>query len=801
MSTRVVSSWVVFMDKEVGGYTASLAKSRWAYVSGILVTMLMAVVYVIFFTRLEYSIFDRPIGRGHQFFRLFLNDIEDVYLLSLGGGTLFLWVFVYLCDVQMWEKNFYYLRVLVFCLVTLGSLASLLLVSGSVLFAPFFVYILVFIGVLSFVKKLLFSDVHKLIYIQSIIFGSVVSSAAVLFLFLHSIFLSGTYSGVTEVEYHQLLECDEPNETEFSFQNLISNSTLLQRFEDSGLTLPECEEALLVWASPGVFVCGLISLSGVLWILYRAERRRIETRKAVGLEPIEQFFVYFIAVSSVTLWFSLSLANATTAIDGTIFSIVGLIYFTMIITTLTVFRLKYIRSQFRNSAVGKKVLGFLNSDWGRAAALLAFIPFIVFFLCLDLVKQILRKTLAKSYFSITYRDTLFTRGVSRRLYNASKWNFGSVIPKAHLLSLIAFFLLVGVSKFVILIFSSIRTGLLNYSLGVASIALMTLGYLIHLAPIGRSPVVPTYIIAGMTLPSVAEQEGSMSLGNAILLTVGLCFFVKISSRALQFWIGKRFGKKRLRLRLVCKVNTPQMKGAHIMLTQGGNTMKKVLLLGGAPDFAMGTFTGIKGHDFKTTLLLTLPSIVRVVPCILLGVVFVKVGEEPENGLYSFLSVITIIGVCGALFVPVIMQIQIKNKAAEEFKAIIEVQEVDGEVAEVEELKKKVDKKFLERTEWKKMSCLFKILHLVSLLILSFTQYLFNLMEDVLFVTFDVTDNIADTLDGSPLKIVKEPGWVVLGLFLLAVFYMQLYKRVNKRVAKRLVLRETDQPKVSVPPTV
>lgn len=491
----------------------------------------------------------------------------------------------------------------------------------------------------------------------------------------------------------------------------------------------------------------------------------------------------------MTLWFALSLANATTVIDGTIFSIVGLIYFTMLVTTVTVFKWKYIKSQFRNSGVGKKVMKFFNSDWGRGAALLAGSPFLVFFLLIDFIKQMGRKTCGKKYFSIIYRETVFTRGVTKALVSATHWDFGSVIPKAHLLCLIAFFLLIGVSKFVILFFSSVRTALIDQEFSVAILVMLLIGYIFHMAPLGRSPVVPTYILSGMVIPSVAERRGTMSYGAGLCFTVLICMFVKMTSRVAQYYVGKRYGQKRMRLKRVCQINSPQMKGAHIVLTQRGNLKKKMILLGGAPDFAMGTFTGIKGHNLYTTLALSFPSIVRVVPCILLGAIFVKSGEEPDNNLFAFLTVIAIIGVCGALFVPVIMQILIKNQAAEEFKAIIENQGTDAALAEVEAKNKRIHEKFVEITSWKHMSKPFKILHILSLLVLSFTQYLFNMLESTLFVTFDVTDDINVALDGNPLKIVKEPGWVVLGSFLGAVFYMVLYKKVNKRVAKNLLERE------------
>jgi hypothetical protein len=69
--------------------------------------------------------------------------------------------------------------------------------------------------------------------------------------------------------------------------------------------------------------------------------------------------------------------------------------------------------------------------------------------------------------------------------------------------------------------------------------------------------------------------------------------------------------------------------------------------------------------------------------------------------------------------------------------------------------------------------------------MSLSCYIFFLQGENCFVTFELTDSIAEKLDGNALNLVKPLGWVGIGLFVAASVLLKVYYVITARITNKV----------------
>mmetsp|Transcript_12454 Transcript_12454/g.14314 ORF Transcript_12454/g.14314 Transcript_12454/m.14314 type:complete len:813 (+) Transcript_12454:168-2606(+) len=774
-------SWVEKLENEY--YGASPQKTVFAMVSGFAMVCAFTVLYLALFTRMDTTFFSGTfVGYGDVVF----IGLKGKYELGVycGAGACFGFVILYVLDIYNWKGTIQGPLgkfLLMCCLV--AFFVAVLLVADSYHSAPLIAFMLLSTSSVAFVKRSLFPDVNKLAWIKAVSGGLFFCSIGVGLVWVLWVYYEEKYWDTeVKIEYYDLLECENiyPNAT---FQELLVNETLLEGFISDGEPFTDCDAAYVVWAAPLIYFGITIALAITSVFVLRAERKRIESKAAVEVEPMAQVFVTLILLTVFGMWVAASIASATSAVSDTILSMSLLSLVTMVGIAAGVFGLSYVRSQVKKTSMGKKAYEFGTSDWGKAFVTVLLGPLLVAFLGLDMITQFIRKHtgLGKTIIDEEEMTSVFTKGTRRRLIEMSQWEFGSVCTKGLIWGMFFFTVSVGVARIVLVFLSWLREELVTVPVSSTVGIIIAVGIIMFLLP--PVPGVPVYITIGIVLVSKMEEEFGfvLSIFLGILLSLGL----KIAAIFMQQKIiGEMFGAKSVTIRSMVGINSVEIRAIRRALMEPRPSFGKVAILIGAPDWPISVLTGIMRLPYFKMAFYSLPVVFLIAPCVISGALLVKASAE--GGIYDSLNslfvTVTVVVQSGSMVVAAQTIAKYSVKYAEQLRA----EDPDVEVLELE--KKKEHKVALskELASWKNLNTAFRCAHVVSVLLMTATCWMFQLIGSSLFVTFDITDSIDEDLDGNVANLVQPAGrYVLLAFFCAAMWYFVFRIILSRRVKAKL----------------
>lgn len=807
-----LSAWVVDLERQHEGYTAGRWKTYCSMASGALLLAALMLIYLFAYCRIETELFREGgfIGYGDIVFttlvatgqedrNLELATLSTGYVIS--GVTIFLLSFIYIFDVSYWHEAGTCLGIIgkIILFVTVGfSFVTAMLLTNEFPAAPFMAFTVFTIGAIFAVKMALFPNVQKLYYHLSLTIAVSITGAVMMFFSFYSIVIEGNYfDNRIQVFYHQLLDC--PDTATLTFEQLLALEDVDLDLFFVNDTIAECDEAFLVFAAPGIYSIGSIIFAGVLIFLYRAEKKRIRSKKAVGVEPLAQLFITVMLLSFLGIWVAASVSSATQGLGDAILTMSFVALILMIGLAVAVFGLKYLNSQVKKTSIGKKAFEFIASDWGKGLFVVTSLPLLMAFLVVDFVKQLIRRTtpLGKNLSQKEQeRKGYFTLPVAKFLEFAWKWEFSSVIMKAIVWGIGYFVFSVGVTRVTLVFLSFLREVVNELSLLETSGILVGVGMIMFLLP--PVPGVPVYVTAGVLLPTLAEAEG-FSFTVGILMAIGLSLLMKLLALIMQQkLIGELCGSKSVTVRYNVGINSVELRAMKRVLQKKGFSFGKIAILCGGPDWPTSVLTGIMRLNVFEMLLGTLPVVFLIAPCSVSGAMLVKAGIEGDDSIFAAIETVS-------LFLTVVVQsgamlaaAQVLASAAVKYEDEIKAEEPDLEVKELEDRSREKNMNYKVVTAWDNLSVTWKVLHSVNLALMIIASYAFNFFGSVLFVTFDIVDSIDEDLSGNAFFVVTELGWVFIGVFFIPVVYYFVFSNVFKnRKPTPEMLRLVEENKVIV----
>jgi hypothetical protein len=337
-----------------------------------------------------------------------------------------------------------------------------------------------------------------------------------------------------------------------------------------------------------------------------------------------------------------------------------------------------------------------------------------------------------------------------------------------------------VTKFTYLFLAWLREYISEWSILSVTGVMTVVGLTLFLLP--PVPGVPIYFMSGLMLVKVCEV--SMGLGGAIAYCIALGVFLKLVACSLQQkMIGGIFGKK-VAIRQMVGVNSVMIRTMKVILSKPGLSMDKCAILVGGPDWPTSVLCGIMGLDLLPILVGTLPVISLITPTVLSGVLVYLSGPPHSYAWASTVGTVCISVTGMAQSGSLIMATFYLEKAMVEEKEAIALIPVDEEVVKADEEAVKKGVIYHDLTKWAVLPKWIKFNLLTALVGMTISCYLCMIFTDSCFEVFEMSDTIAEALNGDAMSLFKPGGWLAIGLFVFGTLQLIVFNSyANGLVAK------------------
>ena len=400
------------------------------------------------------------------------------------------------------------------------------------------------------------------------------------------------------------------------------------------------DAAFLWWFFPLVIAMALVFSSAACSFLSRTLAKEGDSGAEAGAIRL---FLVVVALVAVGLYFAASIAGAgmglgDLVVDGVLFLLASAIV--MVGITLGWERFMHAISEQPWVRRARAYLEVMN-EWCIALALCVGMLPILAYLLASWLKQQTRKARRARRLQASGRagDSSgggpLTAEATAWLRQLSSLPWGSLCAKASLVNLAYLTLSIIVAKAVVVFLSALTFGLSHVPVVSVLLIFLVVGITMFLIPV--IPGVPVYICAGVLIPSALMTEAeradtssaaaptSFWLGLLLACIIGaLLKFVAIVLQ--QEVIGKKLGRH-ITVRATVQINSTFIRAARLVLTQPGCTFGKTMILCGGPDWPTSVLTGILNLPVGKMLVGSLPVVIIIVPCCVLGA-SLSMGKRP-----------------------------------------------------------------------------------------------------------------------------------------------------------------------------
>lgn len=762
--------------------------------AGTVLQYLLIYMFVIASSALFLVLFSAlPYGYGDVIYRALADNYE--YCLYVFGAAGSLSVMLYISDARFWTGWWHVLRNVLFSVALAGYCVAVLLATKAFVVAPIGLFLFGSPVVFMVLKRTCFKHMDLVAYLTAVRHGLLVVFVGSLGIWMAWLIVNESYWDVdTKLDFYERMQCNttiigffEPESQTAEGQLLeLANLNLTDvELEVLNSLLVDCTSGFILWLLPFIQSLWAFVFAGVIFFVVRTlQRARNAKDQRAALDPLAQFFLMFIGLGLLGMWAAAGIAGTEMDLTNII---LGLAFLAMIISGLLIvatFGWADVMDGMGRTPLGSRMLAVLGSDWIRAFMLMLASPFFLGYLCLSVLTQTSRK-----YFRCTKaiddeeRKYFFTANASRFLRRVLAWNWSSVLVKTLWVGVIFFTIVVGVTRLTTLFLSWLNQVLLPVSLIVTTVSFVAVGITMFLLP--PVPGVPVYVAGGVILVSSARD--SLGFYGAILLTLAVCFGLKLSAIAIQQkLIGERYGSKRVYIRKLIGVNSIETRAIRDILMQPGLNVAKVSILCGGPDWPTSVTTGILRLPLSSMIIGSLPVFFLITPCVLAGAFLLRANE---GGIWESVSTLTLAFAFVVQSGAMLAAIHFIAKTVVDKEDELRNLPPDEEVLELERASHHRTQLRRAVSHWRNLDIVNKVLLVIASLSMTASCYLFQLFGSSCFVLFEVDDSIDDVLGGDALNLVKDLGWIALGLFLYPCFYLFLF---NKYIGRLVSIVDKDE---------
>jgi len=685
---------------------------------------------------------------------------------SLGVG-----VFMYVSDVWYWNEGIWRLLRGLMVFIMIGGLAvAALLATREYPVAPIGLFLFGAPFVLVLFRRRFFGRVDILAFVRTLEFALWLLFGLSLAAWVSWLAVADYWWNIrVKVLFYEKMNCEVAlNRTIFTDEVLEQIDEETEVVLDNQIT--GCTSGFLLWILPLVLAMWACLFASVLFFMVRTlEQVRTADSASRAMDPLVQAFVMFVALGFLGIYAASGIAGAEMELTNVILALALLAGILTGVLAVAVFGWERIAAGLRETPLGQRFLQFVDSDWVRSFELLLLtIPFAVY-VFLSFFTQISRK-----YFRCTKtletneKRYMFTAHATKVMKDVWRWRWSSVLAKSIYVGIFIFIFVVGVARVATVFLSWLNEALLTISLVTSTAIFWVVGIIMFLLP--PVPGVPVYVAGGLILVSAARP--SMGFWGANAFTIAICTSLKFTAIVCQQKVfGEYLASSRVSIRSLVAVNSIEVRAIRDILSKPGLSIPKVTILCGGPDWPTSVMTGILRLPLRSMLIGSTPIVFLIAPCVFAGATLLR---KNESTFWSSVSTMTLllaaVAQAGAMLAAVHFIAKTVTVKEDELRAM----PPDEEVLELElrtERKRAVRKAI---GAWNRIGRINQFLLASAALSMAVSVYVFLLLGDMCFETFDVDSSIEEDLGGDPLNIVKELGVIALGLFCWPTVFIIFY---------------------------
>jgi len=725
---------------------------------------------------------DLPLGQGSRVYDE-LSAYYEWWISVLILSSVFFVVLLVL-DVRNWKGRWRYVSyflggigVFAFCLVVL-------LATKEFVVAPVGLFLLGTPFVLMLIKQTVFANMDLIDFLNTMRLSLAFLFAFSLVSWLSWIVIDENWWDLpTKFELYNKMKCNETsvalinNLTADELENLaITDPDLYEAADD---VLVGCTSAFVLWIIPFVLALWSFVFAAMLHFLVNTIRRARQAGGATNaMDPVAQAMLMFISLGLFGLWAAAGIAGAEMSLTNVVLAMSFLAMILTGVVVVAVFGTSVIQEGMRETPLGNRMISMMDSDWVKAINTIMVLPLFLIYLAFSTITQASRKMLSCTK-DVKEEDKhlIVSSRASRYLDIIRSWNWSAVLVKVHYLCIFFFVVSVGVVRVTSLFLSWLNEELAAVNLGITVVVFLTVGVVMFLNP--AIPGVPVYVSGGIILVSSAQD--AMGFWPAVLFTVGVCFFLKMSAIVIQQKIiGETFASKRVWIRRLVGVNSTEIRAIRDILLQPGITIAKVAVLCGGPDWPVSVLTGVLRLPLFSMLYGSLPVVFLIAPCVAAGALLLR---SDEGGIWGSLSTITLAFATITQSLAMLAAIHFIAKTVIEKEAELKAIPPDEEVLALDQKSEALTKLRNYVSHWSNIHMGWRVLLSVSAMIATFSCYVFFLLGSQCFESFQVSDSISEVLDGDARNIIKPLGLFTSAAFFFSCFLLFVFNVVMSYKAK------------------
>jgi hypothetical protein len=714
--------------------------------------------------------------------------LVDEFALA-GAGIMLL---MYVTDFSHWTGHWKKLKKALLAVVGLALTFAALVASKLVPGAAIAVYVLVLPGFIWLVKYVFYKPLHPALFARSIGIALLAISAIAAAVWVAWVFYNNyVWTRETKILFNGFVDCQNnmlvaPNATTDAMTTLMSmaeeattsemiavTTTTASPMTDvdgsvvsasAGVTpapsfveddVSTCLVAWMVWAAPLLGACNAFVFGLLALLLARSFRD--------GDQPLTMALKVFIggmAMAAVSLWVAAAIAGAGLGINSAVQYLVGVTIVVLCGVLVATIGWQRLTAYLMAVPLIKKLTASLLTDWFKALFVLFLMPAFPFYFCASFLNQMVRRCVSFGYRmdDPKERRLWLTLAAAIQFKMLKRWRWTSVLTKVMWIGLFYVIVQVGIGLLVTVFMSWLNDVLQDLPLYATTIIFFLIGVVMFLLP--PVPGLPVFLTGGILLGKAGEPV--FTFFGAIAYASAVCWVCKMFSLFLQQKAIGQGMSGSLYIRKTVGINSITIRAIRRLLRKPGLSMPKVMILIGGPDWPTSVLTGILRLSWIQMQIGTAPIIFLIVPMVGSGAFLLKTNE---GGLWGPVSDVTIAVAALTQIIAILLAMYYISETAEAHYDELANEPPDEEVAAAERAEAETLALKLARQSWfaDDFPWWMRVLLVLGAISITVCVYVLIVADELAFVPFSLTDDVAHKLDNNLLNLVLPWGWVCIAL--------------------------------------
>jgi hypothetical protein len=717
---------------------------------------------------------------------------------------------MYITDFSHWTGHWKKLKKALLAVVFLALTFAALVASKLVPGAAIAVYVLVLPCFIWLVKYVFYKPLHPALFARSMGIALLAISAISATVWVGWVFYNNyVWTRETKILFNQFVDCQNntlvaPTTTtttttaataavnvtlttmESSLTTIEMATTMATTVLDSSVAngttasasasydddVSTCLVAWMVWASPLLGACNAFVFGLLALLLARTFREGDQQPLTMALK----LFIGAMAMAAVCLWVAAAIAGAGLGINSAVQYLVGVTILVATGTMVTTIGWQRLTEYLMAVPLIKKLTASLLTDWFKALFVLFLMPVFPVYFCASFLNQMVRRCISFGYRidDPKERRLWLTLAAAIQFKMLKRWRWTSVLTKVMWIGLFYVIVQVGIGLLVTVFMSWLNDVLQDLPLYATTIIFFLIGVIMFLLP--PVPGLPVFLTGGILLGKAGEPV--FTFFGAIAYASAVCWVCKMFSLFLQQKAIGQGMSGSLYIRKTVGINSITIRAIRRLLRKPGLSMPKVMILIGGPDWPTSVLTGILRMSWIQMQIGTAPIIFLIIPMVGSGAFLLKTNE---GGLWGPVSDVTIAVAALTQIIAILLAMYYISETAEQNYDELRNEPDDEEVAAAERAEAETLALKLARQSWfaDDFPWWMRVLLVLGAISITICVYVLIVADELAFVPFSLTDNVAEKLDNNILNLVLVWGWVCIGLTTFTTLVLVILGRWTK----------------------